>query len=427
MKKTMGKKPTPVGKPAPKPVMAPQPASRKPVVASAPRPAVAAPKPAPAAPTPAQKAVAQIAESTKKPPQTFEHQKEPTFKKVVSTGSTLLDLAIAGTRIYGGGIPGGILVEIYGQSGAGKTAILAEVCASAQAKGGNVFFNDPEGRLDTEYSLIYGVSIDENNYSQPDTVMEAFDEINAFLKKNFREKDEDPINVCATDSIAALTTDLEMSEDRDKMGMKKAKDLSQETRRAARIIAQSGNIVMCSNQIREGQNGETVTPGGKAIPFFASLRMSIKRIGYLDRTMKVALGGDTEEEAEEVQSARAKLAKGMREKPAKGSAKEVKKILGIKSEVEITKSSVDSPHRKAIIVIRFGYGLDDVAANLMYLKDMRNQTSYILPNGKSFVGLEQAIAAVEADNQEKALKKEVIETWTKVENAFQSPRKPKQR
>ena len=85
---------------------------------------------------------------------------EGDFSVVLSTGSTLLDLAISGGKVRGGGIPSGIMVEIFGPSGTGKTAILSEVCAYNQgedkAKGGDVMFLDPEGRLDKAYSKIYG-------------------------------------------------------------------------------------------------------------------------------------------------------------------------------------------------------------------------------------------------------------------------------
>ena len=70
---------------------------------------------------------------------------------LLSTGSTLLDLAISGGVVRGGGIPGGIMVEIFGPSGSGKTSLLAEICASAIARGGRVRVLDPEGRLNREY------------------------------------------------------------------------------------------------------------------------------------------------------------------------------------------------------------------------------------------------------------------------------------
>ena len=98
------------------------------------------------------------------------------FTAVVSTGSTLLDLAISGGRIRGGGVPSGILLEIYGPSGTGKTAVLAEMCAATQVKGGHVKFLDPEARLDQEYMRIYGMELEKDEYYMPDTVNEVFDQ-----------------------------------------------------------------------------------------------------------------------------------------------------------------------------------------------------------------------------------------------------------
>ena len=89
------------------------------------------------------------------------------FDATLSTGSTLLDLCISGGKCAEGGIPGGIVVEIFGRPGSGKTAILAELFASAQSKGGDAMFKDPEARLDKEYAKIYGVRLDAKNYSRP--------------------------------------------------------------------------------------------------------------------------------------------------------------------------------------------------------------------------------------------------------------------
>ena len=151
--------------------------------------------------------------------------------KVISTGSSLLDLAISGGRIRGGGIPGGIIIEVFGPSGSGKTAILAELCASAQAKGGDICFLDPEARLDREYCLIYGLSLPDENYYRPDTVTEMFD-----LIWKWEPPSSGTINVIAADSLAALSTEMEM-EDEDKMGMRRAKEFSEGLRKTCRLIA----------------------------------------------------------------------------------------------------------------------------------------------------------------------------------------------
>ena len=122
------------------------------------------------------------------------------FDKVISTGSTLLDLAISGGRTYYGGIPGGILVEIYGPAGSGKTAILSEMAAYAQGKKAKAEFMDPEGRLDAEYARIYDMAINKENYSRPDTVTDVFD----YIWKR-KTQASNYIDIIGIDSLAALS------------------------------------------------------------------------------------------------------------------------------------------------------------------------------------------------------------------------------
>ena len=315
------------------------------------------------------------------------------FGVVISTGSTLLDLAISGGRVRGGGIPGGILLEIYGPSQVGKTALLAEICADAQAKGGNVKFLDPEGRLDREYSRIYGMELDKENYHMPDTVNEVFDHI---LKWKPDPPKKGSVNVIATDSLAALSSELELSEDGDKMGMKIAKDFSQGLRKTCTRIKRNNFIIACSNQIRSGTSGET-TSGGKGIPFYASLRI---RIGppaenkYLIKKKKIH-GVDH------------------------------KKTFGIQS-ICVVKKTVDDPYRTANVYIVFGLGIDDIRANLAYLKQMTGATSYDAVT-KEFGKMDTAIKHIEDNNLELELKNKVIDLWEEIENSFKVDRKPKRR
>ena len=200
--------------------------------------------------------------------------------KVISTGSTLLDLAISGGRIRGGGVPGGIIMEVFGPSGSGKTAILSELCASSQANGGEVCFLDPEARLDRQYCNIYGLSLPDKAYYRPDTVTEMF----TFIEE-WSPSSSDTINVIAADSLAALSTETEM-EDRDKMGMRRAKEFSEGLRKTCRLIANKEWLIACSNQVREGVMGE-VTPGGKGIPFYSSLRIRVRLRSKIPRTVSL--------------------------------------------------------------------------------------------------------------------------------------------
>ncbi|MFA5394390.1 MAG: hypothetical protein WC346_00040 [Methanogenium sp.] len=309
---------------------------------------------------------------------------------VVSTGSTLLDLAISGKRRRGGGIPGGILMEIFGGEGAGKTAILAEILAHVQKKGGEAKFLDPEARLDKEYARIYEMELNAKDYSRPDTVEEIFKMI-----KDWDPKDNSKINGIGTDSLAALSTELEMDKG-DKMGMKRAKEFSTGFRQIARTITNNNWLLACTNQIRQGDYGE-VTPGGKAIAFYSSLRLRVRqqRLIDVDKTLE--------------------------------SGVKVTKAIGIHSEVYVKKSTLDDPYRSCDIFIVFGYGIDDIRGNLQYLKDMTKSSKYICPDGQGYQALSMAIQHIEKCNLEKDLKENTIDMWEEIEAKFDTHRKKKER
>ncbi len=315
------------------------------------------------------------------------------FGTVISTGSTLLNLGISGGRVRGGGVPAGILLEIYGPAQTGKTALLAEICADTQAKGGNIKFLDPEGRLDKEYSRIYGMELGKEDYYMPDTVNEVFEHI---LKWE-PDLPKGGANIIATDSLAALSSELELGESGDKMGMKIAKDFSQGLRKTCRLIKRNNFIIVCSNQIRGGTGGET-TSGGKGIPFYASLRIRVglpAKDKYLTRT---------------------KTIRGVKHE----------KIYGIQSICTIKKSSVDDPYRTANVYIVFGLGIDDIRANLAYMKQMTKADQYIAVN-KEFGRMDTAIKHIEDNNLELELKNQVIDLWEEIEVEFKVDRKPKRR
>ena len=314
------------------------------------------------------------------------------LKQVISTGSTLLDLIISGKKVRGGGIPGGIIVEIFGPSGAGKTALLVEIAGDAQRQGGESRFDDPEARLDKEYSRIYGLELEKENYNRPDTVKEMFKGL-----WEWNPKDNTKINVSCEDSLAALSTEMEMEEE-DKMGMKRAKDFSEGLRKTARIIANNNWLIVCSNQEREGKNGIT-TPGGQAIPYYSSVRMRI---------------------APEFMGAKI-------DKKKKIAGKEVKKIIGIRSKITIKKNSIDEPFRECNISIIFGYGIDDIRENLQYIKNHTEAKTYICPDGKGIMSLEGAIAHVEENNLEAQLKEQTIDLWYEIQEFMAVERKTKER
>lgn len=316
----------------------------------------------------------------------------------LSTGSTLLDLCIAGKRCEDGGIPGGIILEVYGPPGSGKTAILSEICSSSQRKGGKVQFMDPEARLDSEYARIYGVKLEAENYSRPNTVSEVFGLVFGWEPDNPLKSDNTSrfckaINVIATDSLAALSTDIEL-EKGDKMGMRRAKEFSEGLRKTARIIRNNNWVIACSNQVREGDYGET-TPGGHAIPYYASLRIRVGQVGKIERKAKLPSG------------------------------KEVKKVIGIESECYVKKSTIDDPYRACSIFIEFGHGISDIMGNLQYIKDTYGNSMYECPDNKKYQGVDQAIIHVEELNLQTQLRQLTIKTWREIEEKFNRPRAPK--
>jgi len=168
-------------------------------------------------------------------------------ERLISTGSTLLDLAISGGRFPQGGIPGGILVEVFGPSGCGKTVLLSEIAGGVQRQGGDVKFYDPEGRLNAQFGSLFGFKVEDAEYSRPDTVPEVFEPI-----RTWKPRHDDRVNGIFADSLAALSTVLEMdAKDGDKMGMRRAKEFSEACRKTCRVLAQKNFLMVCSNQIRQ--------------------------------------------------------------------------------------------------------------------------------------------------------------------------------
>jgi len=312
---------------------------------------------------------------------------------VVSTGSTLLDLAISGGRVRGGGIPGGLIVEIFGPSGFGKTALLMEICSSAQARGGDIFVADPEARLDKEYSRIYGVHINQDKYSRPNTVTEMFEHIKEWKPERKKER---TVCVYGGDSLAALSTQMEL-EDSDQYGMRRAKEFSESMRKVCRLIANENWLLVLTNQEREGPSGVS-TPGGRAIGYYSSLRIRVAS-GYPSWKIK---------------------------KKVKVEGKDVEQIVGIKSQCTIKKSSVDNPYREADVSIIFQYGIDDLRGNLQYCKDMTGGTKYACQD-KEYQGIDKAIGYIESNGQAEWLRERTISLWEEVQERFKIQRMEKVR
>jgi recombination protein RecA len=193
---------------------------------------------------------------------------------VVPTGALTIDLALGI-----GGIPRGRVTEIYGPESSGKTTLALHVIAEAQRQGGYAAFIDAEHALDAAYAKKLGVNIDELLISQPDTGEQALEIAEHLVRSG-------AIDVIVIDSVAALVPKAELEgEMGDSLPGLQARLMSQALRKLTAAIARSGTAVVFINQIREKigvmfGNPET-TPGGRALKFYASVRLDIRRMDAL--------------------------------------------------------------------------------------------------------------------------------------------------
>jgi recombination protein RecA len=201
----------------------------------------------------------------------------------ISTGSIGLDAALGV-----GGLPRGRIVEIFGPESSGKTTLSLHVIAEAQKRGGVCAFIDAEHALDPEYSKRIGVKIEELLLSQPDTGEQALEIVESLVRSG-------KIDVIVVDSVAALTPKDEIEGDMGSLHVgKQARLMSQALRKLTAIVAKSKTIVIFINQIRMQigvmfGNPET-TPGGKALKFYTSVRLDIRRIAQIKKGEEI-MGG----------------------------------------------------------------------------------------------------------------------------------------
>lgn len=195
---------------------------------------------------------------------------------VISTGSPSLDIALGV-----GGMPRGRIIEVFGAESSGKTTLALHMVAEAQKKGGMAAFIDAEHALDPEYAKRIGVKIDDLLISQPDSGEQALRIVESLVKSG-------TIDVIIIDSVAALTPQAEIEgEIGDQFIGLQARLMSQAMRKLNSVIAKANCIVIFINQIRMKigmmfGNPET-TPGGKALKFYSSVRIELKRIAQIKR------------------------------------------------------------------------------------------------------------------------------------------------
>ena len=252
----------------------------------------------------------------------------------ISTGSTLLDLAISNKPH--GGFAAGRIAEINGLESSGKSLIGAHALATTQRKDGLAVYIDTESSVSSEFLQAIGINTDSMLYVHLETVEDVFDTIETIVTK-IRESNKDKLVTILVDSLAAASTKVEMDADFDKDGWATAKAIiiSKAMRKITNLIARQRVCLIFTNQLRQKLGvmfGDPwTTSGGKALPFHASTRIRLKNMGQIKDTKK--------------------------------------NTIGIKIRAQVIKNRLGPPLRSAEFPLYFDKGIDDFGSWLTVMKD----------------------------------------------------------
>ena len=256
------------------------------------------------------------------------------IKDFVSTGSTMLDLAISNKP--NGGIAVGRITELNGLESSGKSLLGAHLLAETQKKGGVAVYIDTETSVSQDFLRAIGVDLDSMLYVHLETVEDIFETIEQIVTK-IRESDKDKLVTILVDSLAAASTKVEMDADFDKDGWATAKAIiiSKAMRKVTQMIARQKVALVFTNQLRQKLGvmfGDPwTTSGGKALPFHSSTRVRFKNIGQIKD----------------------------------GS----KNTIGIKIKGQVIKNRLGPPMRTAEFPLYFDTGIDDYGSWLTVMKE----------------------------------------------------------
>lgn len=258
-------------------------------------------------------------------------------KEWVGTGSTMLDLAIS-NRKYGG-FPVGRVSEITGLEQSGKSLLAAHALLNTQKKGGLAVYIDTENAISTEYLSAIGLNLKDMLYIPLETVEDIFETVDVIIDK-VRSSDKDRLVTIVVDSIAGASTKTEMAADFDKDGYATAKALiiSKAMRKITNLIGRERICLIITNQLRQKLNAPAfsdpwTTPGGKGIPFHASVRLRLSSIGAI----KAKVEGRDE-------------------------------IIGSRVKAKLVKNRCGPPLRECEYEVYFDSGIDDYSSWLTVMK-----------------------------------------------------------